>query len=347
VWVVVVLAAALLAGTATGPTSPPASAAPAASPPAGYAKAASYAVRLAPSIGGTALTFTVGGAGTYIQNRLANGIAATLDLGLVGTILQAGACGFPGFGSEYLPPATLVTNEKGDKSAHAEVAGVGGTVGAGTQDVVTTTQPLSDATVRLGRIGAGPALSFGSLAANAKTQNVDGATPLAETTSQSDLEIPGVLSLQNTRWEARQQGGSKPSGSGAFSFAGGTVLGTRIPGGDPSTAEETINTLLGPLGLTVTMPRVEKELSGTTSITRVTPLVLNYAASEEATSVLGPLFQLVRPLKEQIVTEIANSCFGSYGALFAEPFSWAASKRAPTTTRSSILSGRSHPRPLR
>ena len=142
-------------------------------------------------------------------------------------------------------------------------------VGAGTQDVVTTTQPLSDAAVHFSRIGVGQAASFGTLTANAKTQNAGGATPLAEAVAQSDFELPGVLSLQNTRWEARQQGGSQPSGSGAFSFSGGTVLGVRIPGGDPSTAESTINTLLGPLGLTVTMPRVEKELSGTTSITRV------------------------------------------------------------------------------
>jgi len=299
-----------------GTSAPNASAAPAT--PVGYAKAASYTARLAPSIGGTALTFTLGGAGSYVQNKLANGIAATIDLGLVGTIFENGACGYKAPFNQFVPPATLVTNEKGDKSAHAEIAGAGGVVGAGAQDVVTTTQPLSDATIHLSEIGFAKALSVGGMVADAKTQNVDGSTPLAEAVAQSDLELPGVLSLRHTRWESRQQGGSKPGGTGAFSFSGGTVLGVRIPGGDASTAEKTINTLTEPLGLTVTMPRVEKEMSGSTAITRVTPLVLSYAASETTTSVLRPLFDVTRQFKQQLVEAIASSCFSSYGALLAD-----------------------------
>jgi hypothetical protein len=313
----VVVAVGLMAATTT-PSAAQEPPPPSATAPTGYAEASAYAVRLAPSIGGTALTFTFGGTGSFVQNAFSNGISAAIDLGLIQTIFGTGVCGIQGFDTSFIPAPTLITNAEGDRTVRTQIAGDGSLLGVGHQVVSVTKEPMVDASLELAAVGLAPLLTVGGLHASAVAENAGGATPTAHASAVTDIDLPGILTLRGLHWEATQSAGSSPEGAGSFTFGEGTLLGMPLPPGDFSAAVGPINQALNPLGISLSAPEVVQETSGATYLTRVSPLAITYKTSKQVLQLLAPFFEIIRSSKEQIVDAVASTCFASYGALIAD-----------------------------
>ena len=282
----------------------------------GQAQATAQVVKIGPGVGALELATSAGTAVSQVANVLAQAKAQAIDLGLVGTALTAEGCdGDPGaVRPEQLPQPLIIDNRKGDATATADEIPVSAILGGGRKTVSASTKPASEAIVESIVASIASVVSVSSGRANALTRVVAKGTREAEATVSVDVDLGGVVRLQNMQWRAVHRTGSEPSAVGTFSMTQGTAGGVPIPIDQLGPAQAAMNTALAPLGMTVDLPRVE-HITKPNDVIRVTPLVVTLKDSPAGKTVFGPLLNASREQREQLFNTITAEYCQAAGLL--------------------------------
>ena len=275
----------------------------------GTATAIGQVLRVAPGIGSLQLATSMGTTVSQVSNSLAQAKAQSIDLGLVGTALTAEQCnGDPGaVKEEQLPHPTQADNRNGSTSASSDEYPVGGNaLGGGREEVQADMVPSAHATVTNVAGAFAPVLSLSGGRSDAISKVLDGAGRQAEATSSADIDIAGIVKLRNAQWRAVHRTGADPLADGTFSIASADAGGVPLPIEQMSTLEDAINGILAASGITVAFPRIE-HFTTPNDFIRVTPLTVTLKDTPIGKALLGPVLNLTRVQREQLVTEIAGT----------------------------------------
>jgi hypothetical protein len=313
--------AAILACTAFGVTLVVASLAPveAQQRPAvlpGTSSATANVIRVAPAVGGTALTFGLGAALSQLTNAVASGQSQTLDLGLLGAAFTGDLCQPALLRKDQLPQPTVADNRKGASDVHHQVVPLG-PVAVGDEHVTTSTNPSAKAVTRLASADLTPLLDLGGGQSTALSEVVDGKTRRAEADVSIDLDLGGLVQLTGLHWHATHETGGKHTSTGTFTLAELTVLGLPIPIPTPAAAIDSANRLLAVVGVHISLPTVEKVTVPTDGI-RVSPLRIAIGGPSPLAALLSPVLDLTRQLRELVEDQLSASCFTSSASILAE-----------------------------
>jgi len=303
------------AGRSGAAEAGPVPAAPAAAP-GGVAKATALVAKVAPGVGSLELALGSGIAVAELQNQLAQAQARSFDLGLIGTTLTAEGCGGgdPLVPASALPQPTRVDNRGGDAAQITDEAPIGGSsLGAGRESARATRQPSATAVATV-LAGDTPVLSLAGGRATAHTEVLEDGSRQAVARVEVDLAIGGVVTLTGLRWDALHRTGGQDRAEAGFTIGGGTLGGIPLPLQDLAAVQEAINGLLGPTGVTVELPRVER-LTEPTDLVRVTPLRIVIRDSELGASLLGPVLNASRAQREQLFDELTKAYCSLAGVL--------------------------------
>jgi hypothetical protein len=308
----------LLAGVGLAPAD-------AASAPATETSAQSQAVlaRLVPYVGLPGVTTSVGLATAQVSSGVARSSAAAADFGLLGTLASAGAEGAPAVpgAPELTLPSPISADSEGTTAVERDSFNApGGLVGK--ESAIAAEEPLGAR-----GLVTGPALSVPGLleatggAADAAAAGEAGATSVV-TLDRLDLGA-GQVVLSGLRWAA----GQKPAAAATsgFSVRGMTIAGQIVPVDSPAQLAEAVasaNTVLAPLGLTMTVPVSAADASGAT----VAPLVIQVRnpdtlvepsrqVSSALTPVMTKLMKAVTAANEDAAAAqiVANAVVGATG----------------------------------
>jgi hypothetical protein len=148
----------------------------------------------------------------------------------------------------------------------------------------------------------------------------DGAGRIAHAHVGVDLEIPGILKLANLQWDAYHRSGTDADAHADFTFGDIEVLGLPIPTSNLPLDDivKTLNTLLTPLGLTITLPHVER-FTEPADVVRITPLQITFGNSPITSVLTGPILDATRELRDNLAASIiAATCRASTPFLVLE-----------------------------
>ena len=290
------------------------------------AKATAVVVKVAPTVGALQLALGSGVSVAEVRNQLAQSQSQSLDLGLIGSALTAEQCDQKPapLRPNDLPQALRIDNRGGEANAETAAApALGSMVSGGLQQVLATPQPLAQAVSTAARISLSPLIDLAGGVASATTEVVDGgAARIAHATVTVDLDIPGVLRLSNLKWDAFHRSGTEADAHASFELGSIELLGIPIPtAGIPlETLVATINATVGPLGLTLQLPVLER-FTEPADVVRMTPLRLRFGDSPIGALVTGPILDATRQLRDDLAAAvIAFYCRTSTAFLLAEIF---------------------------
>jgi hypothetical protein len=289
----------------------------------GSAKATAVVVKVAPTVGSLALALGSGISVAEVRNNLAQSQSQSLDLGLIGSTLTAEQCdGRDGvLRPSDLPQALRIDNRAGDASDQASFVPAGDLLDGLFQQVRATAAPFAEAVSTAARIGLDPLLSVSAGTATATTEVVDGgAARIAHAHVGVDLDLPGILELRNLQWDAYHRTGTEPDARASFTFGDIEVLGIPLPTSNLplDSIVDTLNTLLSPLGLTITVPTVER-FTEPADVVRITPLRIVFGNSPVTSVLTGPLLDASRELRDGLAAALVEiTCRAATPMLVAE-----------------------------
>jgi hypothetical protein len=303
-----VLGAALAAVAVTAAPSSAREGGPPAAP-SGTASATAIVARVTPGVGSLPTGVFGGVAITEVTNKVAQAQAETLDLGLIGVLMNA----LDLLPSDQQPQPLQVDNRGGPREASAdEVPIAGSTLGLGRKAVSATDAPAAHASSELvGSFGGVVSLSAGR--AESRSQVDPGRGRRAVASVSVDLDLLGLVRLSGLRWEAVHATGEGNRATGSFSVREATIGGIEVPTGSLPAVEEAVNAALTPLGLSVSLPRVQHSAAGD-DLVRITPLQIALRDSMAARAALGPVLGLTREQREELVARLSAES-SSAGAL--------------------------------
>lgn len=284
----------------------------------GTAKAIATVSAIAPGVGNLALGMTAGTAVTQVTNSLAQSTSQTANLGLVGDSLTAESCtgGDATFTREDLPQPVSVDNRGGDATRRAAEGGSEGSPGAFGEMSVAATEdpPSSSAQTTMAALGDGSSVRLGGGEARALTRVIPGEGREAVAEVSTSLSLGGVLDLHGLRWTAHHRTGVDPFAAGTFELGGASVGGLPLPIDDLEALEDAMNTVLGELGIRVSLPRVERFVEPADFV-RVTPLVIELRDTPVGKAVLGPVLDVTRAQRNQMYDDLVEVFCQAAGVL--------------------------------
>lgn len=282
----------------------------------GTAQATAQIVKIGPGVGALELATTAGTAVAQVANSLAQAKAQAVDLGLVGTALTGEGCdgGEATVRPEQLPQPTIVDNRKGEARSTSDEIPVSEILGGGRETASANTTPASEATVEGIASAIASVVTVSGGRANAITRVVEKGTREAVATSSVDIDIAGLVRLENAQWRAVHRTGGSKSILGTFSAANTTAGGIAVDMSQLDPAEVAINTVLAQTGITVDLPHIE-HITKPNDVIRVTPLVIELKDSPVGKAALGPLLNASREQREQLFNELTAQYCQAAGAL--------------------------------
>ncbi|MGH2760561.1 MAG: hypothetical protein ACRDKJ_13515, partial [Actinomycetota bacterium] len=169
----------------------------------------------------------------------------------------------------------------------------------------TPSGPFGESTFRLASFAVPGAFDVASAEAHSTAgivkDEVREATGVTEIGKLTLAE--GAVTLKGLRWEAVHRSGADKKLDGGFTIEAANIAGVPLP--IPSSGEldgviGPINDALAPLGIALRLPTVDT--SG--GVARITPLAIQIFESPTRSSVLGPLFGNIQPLRQPLVDEL-------------------------------------------
>jgi hypothetical protein len=306
------LAAAVVAGVCLSQLSPSTSGADTSFVP-GTANAAAQAISVAPTSGGLNYAITLATSISDYQNSQAQSLSQTIDLGAIGTSLEAEGCNNapPTLPQKDVPPPIQAESIDGNQNLTKNIVGPDSSlgVGVGIEQASVTTQPTATSSTMTGNISVAGLLSIGGLTSTSHVALVNGNTRQATATSTvgSISLANGLIVLSGLQWTATQISGASTSSTGTFTLGSLKVAGTTVT--LPSVAQITwlltiINTALSPLGLNIQFPAQTTTSDGTVGIT---PLVIGIDNNALGQEIIGTNLIKVQPVREALVNAILNA----------------------------------------
>jgi len=266
----------------------------------GLGNAYAQGIKVDPRTGQLSIGLTYGMSLSGHQNKVAIAEARSLDLGIIGTLLAGEGCdgGDPTLPAEQQPQPLVVRSGDEDAGSGRSESELGVE-----KEVLATDSPLARAIATAGAIGEPAALQIAGAKATTESGIIDGARVARAVSEIGRVSLGGgALVLRGLRWEARYQTAPSEEHSGSFSIDGIEVAGQTlpVPEDNPLASLAEANALLEPLGLRISPPTVRAEAG----IQFVDPLRISVVPSETREGLLGPLFNAIQPVREELFNAI-------------------------------------------
>ncbi len=283
----------------------------------GNAFAQSQAISVAPTTGGLNYAITLATSVSNYQDMQAQSLSQTIDLGAIGTSLEAQGCdgSAPTVPKSDVPPPVQAESTNGNQSLSNSITPQSSPdgIGLGDEAATATTQPSSGSLTTSSEVSVpGGLLAVSGLTSSAHASIDNGATRTATATSDvGRISIGnGAVVLGGLQWSATQQSGGATTSTGTFSVGSLTVAGVPVDlsglssAANPQTVLNVVNTALTPLGLNVQWP-VQTTLSDGT--VQISPLVIGIDNNALGQQVIGANENGVQPVREALVDAILGA----------------------------------------
>jgi hypothetical protein len=283
----------------------------------GDALAQSQAISLAPTTGGLNYAITLATSISNYQDLEAQSLSQTIDLGAIGTSLEAQGCdgGAPTLPQSDVPPPVQAESTSGNQSLSDSITPQTSTdgLGIGNEAATATTQPASGSLTTASNVSVpGGMVAVNGLTSSAKASIDNGATRTATATSDiGQISLAsGTVVLGGLQWTATQQSGGTTTSTGTFSIGSLTVAGVPVDlsslssAGNPQSVLSVINTALAPIGLNMQWPAQTTLSDGTVQIS---PLVIGIDNNALGQQVVGANENSVQPVREALVNALLSA----------------------------------------
>lgn len=283
----------------------------------GDALAQAQALTLAPTTGGLNYAITLATSISNYQDVEAQSLSQTIDLGAIGTSLEAEGCDNapPTLPASDVPPPVQAESTNGNQSLSDSITPQSSPdgLGLGNEAATATTQPSSGALTTASNISVpGGILAVNGLTSSAKASIDNGATRTATATSDiGQISLgSGAVVLGGLQWNATQQSGGATTSTGAFSIGSLTVGGVPVDlsslssSANPQSVLSIINTALSPIGLNVQWPTQTTLSDGTVQIT---PLIIGIDNNALGQQVIGANENSAQPVREALVNAVLSA----------------------------------------
>ncbi len=281
----------------------------------GDAAAQAQAISLAPTTGGLNYAITLATSIADYQDLEAQALSQTIDLGAIGTALEAQGCdgGAPTLPAKDVPPPVQAESTNGNQSLTSSITPQSQPdgLGIGNESASATTQPASDSTTTVNNIAvAGGMFAINGLTTTTHASIDGGNTRTAVATADiGQLSLAsGAVVLGGLHWVATQKSGASQAASATFSVTSMTVAGAPVDlsqlGVSPQTVLSIVNTALSPIGLNIQWP-VQTTLSDGT--VKISPLVIGMDNNALGQQVIGANLNSVQPVRAAVVNALLSA----------------------------------------
>ena len=290
----------------------------------GNATAQAQALSVAPTTGGLNYAITLATSIANYQNLEAQSLSQTIDLGAIGTALEAPGCsgGPPTLPEKDVPPPVQAESTNGNQSLTDSITPQSSPsgLGLGNESASASTQPASSSTTTVSDISVpGGLLTIDGLTSSSHASIDNGATRSATATSDvGQISIAkGVVVLKGLHWSATQQSGGASAATAAFSIDSLVVAGVPVDLSKlsstvaPQSVLNIVNTALSPIGLNIQWPAESTLDDGTIVISPLTIGIDNNALGQQ---VIGANLGTIQPARAALVDALLNA-----SCQFAEP----------------------------
>ena len=275
----------------------------------GNATAQAQAITVAPTTGGLNYAISLAISISDYQDMEAQSLSQTIDLGAIGTALEAAGCsgGPPELNPKDVPASVQAESVNGNQNLTSSITPATSPIGAGNESAVVTTQPSATSNTQVADITVpGGLLTVSGMSSSSHTSIDSGDTRTSTATSSigSISLAHGAVKLGNLTWTATQQTGAATTATGAFSIGSLTVAGVKIDTSqltaavNPQTVLNVINTALSPVGLNVQWPAMSTLQDGTVQISPLSVGIDNNTLGQE---VIGTNLGQVQTVRSAIV----------------------------------------------
>jgi hypothetical protein len=314
----VVVAAVVVAQLSSTSAADPAAFVP------GTAMATAQAIQVAPTTGSLSYAVILGTSQAAYENGEGQALSQTLDLGAIGTALEADNCqtGTPTVNPSQLPGPIQAESTNGNQSLNSTAAtSLNGTgAGVGDETASATTQPQGSATTTIASDNLAGLVNVAGATASAQSNVQGGATRDAAATADiGTLSLAGgTVVLDGLHWAATQTSGASSSATATFAIGGLTVAGVSVPitNDSISTVLSIVNTALSPTGLEIEWP-VQSTLSDGT--VQISPLIVGIDSSALGQEIVGANLATAEPVRNVLQQELlAVNCNTAEGLLVGD-----------------------------
>ncbi|HEX3793686.1 MAG TPA: hypothetical protein VHV57_04225 [Acidimicrobiales bacterium] len=279
----------------------------------GTANASAQAIALSPTTGGLNYSITLATSIAAYQNAQSSALSQTIDLGTIGTALEAEGCNSspPTLPKSDVPPPVQAESINGNQTVATSVLASSTRLGlgVGTETATATTVPSSSSDTSTGAITVpGGLITVGALNSHSSVAIVNGNTRTATSTSNvGDISIDkGLIELTGLKWTATETSGATTASSGTFTLGALKVAGTTVnlPAVNITTELSIINTLLTAVGLNIQWPAQTTLNDGTIGIS---PLRIGIDNNTLGQEVIGANLSSVQSVREALVNAILKA----------------------------------------
>ena len=290
----------------------------------GNAMAQAEALSVAPTTGGLNYAITLATSIADYQNLEAQSLSQTIDLGAIGTALEAPGCsgGPPTLPQKDVPPPVQAESTNGNQNLTDSITPQSspGGFGLGNESASASTQPASSSATTISDISVpGGLLSIEGMTSSSHASIDNGATRTATATSDvGQISLAkGAVVLKGLHWSATQQSGGATAATATFSVDSLAVAGVPVDlsklssAAGPQTVLNIVNTALTPIGLNVQWPAESTLDDGTVVISPLTIGIDNNALGQQ---VVGANLGTIQPARSALVNALLSA-----NCQFAEP----------------------------
>jgi hypothetical protein len=279
----------------------------------GTASAVAQAISLSPTTGGLNYSITLATSLAQYENAQSQALSQTIDLGTIGTALEAEGCNNapPTLPKKDVPPPVQAESIDGNQTVNATIvpSSTATGIGVGNESATATTQPASSSSTTTGGITLpGGLLTVSGLTSSSHVEITNGSTRLATATSSigSISLAHGAVVLSGMQWTATQQSGATTSSKGTFTLGSLKVAGNTValPALPLTTILNIINTVLTPIGFNIQWPAQTTLTDGTVGIS---PLLLGIDNNVLGQEIVGANLGTVQPVRQALVNAILNA----------------------------------------
>jgi hypothetical protein len=279
----------------------------------GNGLAQAQAISLAPTTGGLNYAITLSTSISNYADAEAQSLSQTLDLGAIGTALEAAGCsgGPPTLSPSDVPQPVQAESVNGNQnltdSITPQTAPDG--LGVGDESATATTQPSSSSTTTVQNVTVpGGLLTINGLTSSSHASIDNGNTRTATATADiSQLSIlNGAVVLGGLHWSATDVTGASTQSTASFTLGSLTVAGApqNLPDMSPQSELDIINTLLSPLGVNVQWPAQSTLPDGTVVIS---PMVIGIDNNVLGQEVVGANLNAAQPVRTALVNALLSA----------------------------------------
>ncbi len=279
----------------------------------GTGTASAQGIAVAPTTGGLNYAITLATSIAAYQNSQSQALSQTIDLGAIGTSLEAEGCNNapPTIPKADVPPPVQAESTNGTQTVSDTItaATTATGIGVGVENATASLVPQSSSNTSTAALAVpGGLISIAGATSAASSGIVNGNT--RESTATSD--IAGISIENNTivlgglHWSAVEESGAITKASGTFSLGSLTIAGVSVPLSipDPSSILSIINTALSPIGINIQWPEMSTLSDGTVQIS---PLVIGLDNNTLGQEVVGANLSKVQTLRDAIVNAALNA----------------------------------------